>query len=139
MSAGEMRTPATYRLRRYWMPSAIGAFAMATAGALGFGTWIIDCALTVRMFGSWALLGPAYERWSHIGPPPKSKITKRETAERLAVMGGFPLSLVCAFWVMSRGEGSPRLTVAFFYGVVLVDGALFWAVARRWRRRDSLR
>jgi hypothetical protein len=96
------------------MPSAIGGFAMATAGALGFGIWILEAALTLGMFGSWALLGPAYERWSHIGPPPKSKMTKREATEPLAVMGAFPLSLVCAFWLMSGGEGSPQLTVAFF-------------------------
>lgn len=26
--------------------------------------------------------------------------------------------------------------VAFFYGVALVDGVLFWLVARRWRQEE---
>jgi hypothetical protein len=85
------------------------------------------------------LFGPVYERVLNIALSPKPVVTRRGALERLAVLALFPVSLAVVLLIIRSGVGSPQLMAAFFYGVVLVDGALFWAVARRWRREESNR
>ncbi len=139
MTAAGTRTSTTYRVRRYWIPSAVGSAAMGLAGQARPGFWVIAAALTAGMFGSWGLFGPGYERWRHIAPPPKLTVTKHEALEQFGVLCLLPLSLAVVVGLTHTGVGSPRLMFAVLYGVVLADGVVFWLFARRWRQRESAR
>jgi len=112
---------------------------MFAARRYGAELWVQLAAFAVVLVVAALILGPVYERVLNIAPSPKIIVTRREALERLAVLALFPVSLAVVLLIIRSGVGSPQVMVAFFYGVVLVDGVLFCAITRRWRGQDSHR